>query len=223
MPMDDDPHGDDAPEEHGSTTSRAVGRLLRGAESAAEPLVEGVSAALGAAASTIRELPGMRVRRIRRLGREPLSSLDDLYPEARKAKPMMIGLRSIPVSMIRGTAVAGGDQRGSDFLPLKPFRGRNWQARWQRLRRAQDQLTILPPIDVEKYADAYWVVDGHNRVALAMYGNQDEIDASVVELVPSGGHRTEPIGTLRAEVEAARPVRSLTLGAPPGHDHDRSG
>jgi hypothetical protein len=202
---------------------RAVGRLIDSAGSAAEPLVESVSAALDAAANTIKELPGMRVRRIRRLGRQPLPSLYDLYPEVRKAKPMIAGLRSIPVAMIRGTAVAGGDQRGSDFLPLKGFRGKNWQARWQRLRRAQDQLAILPPIDVEKYADGYWVVDGHNRVALAMYGNQDEIDASVVELVAPGGHRTEPIGTLRAEVEAARPVRSLTLGGPPGHDHDRSG
>jgi hypothetical protein len=206
-----------------SSTARAVGRrLLRGAESAAEPVVEGVSAALGAAASTISELPGMRVRRVRRLARDPLPSLHELYPDVRRAKPMVVGLRSIPVSRIRGTAVAGGDQRGGDFLPPKPFRGKNWQARWQRLRQAQDGLAILPPIDVEKYDESYWVVDGHNRVALALYGNQDEIDASVVELVPPGGHRTEPIGTLAAEVEAARPVRSRAQGAPPGHDHDGS-
>jgi hypothetical protein len=191
-----------------------VGRLLHGAEHAAEPVVEGVSAAIGAAASTINELPGMRIRRIRRLAQEPLPSLHELHPEVRRARPVVIGLRSIPVDQIAGTAVAGGDQRGADFLPLKPFRGKNWQARWQRLRKAQDALKILPPIDVEKYDGRYWVTDGHNRVALALYSNQPEIDASVVELVPPGGQRTEPIGTLEAEVDASRALRGLSLSEP---------
>jgi hypothetical protein len=195
-----------------------VGRLLRGAEHAAEPVVESVSSALGAAAGTLSELPGMRVRRIRARAREPLPSLYELHPEVRRARPVVIGLRSIPIDMIAGTAVAGGDQRGGDFLPLKPFRGRNWQARWQRLRKAQDALTILPPIEVEKYDGRYWVTDGHNRVALALYSNQPEIDASVRELIPPGGQRTEAIGTLEAEVDASRAVRGLGLNRPPQDD-----
>lgn len=205
---------DDVEQDDDYPTAGAVGRLLHSAGSAAEPIVDGVTAALGAAANTINELPRMRVRRIRRLARHPLPSLPDLYPESDRARPVVVGLRSLPVDQIRGTAVGGGDQRGGDFLPLRPFRGQNWQARWQRLRRAQDNLAILPPIDVVKYDDGYWVVDGHNRVALALYGNQPEIDASVVELVPPGATRTEPIGTLEAEVDAARPVRRLTQTEP---------
>lgn len=205
---------DDEARDDGQATAGAVGRLLHSAGSAAEPIVDGVTAALGAAANTINELPRMRVRRIRRLARHPLPSLPDLYPESERARPVVVGLRSLPIDQIRGTAVGGGDQRGGDFLPLKPFRGQNWQARWQRLRRAQDNLAILPPIDVVKYDDGYWVVDGHNRVALALYGNQPEIDASVVELVPPGATRTEPIGTLEAEVDAARSVRRLTQTEP---------
>ena len=222
---DDNVHpGDDSQDDdsqHDPRAVSAVGRLMRGAESAAEPIVGGVSAALGAAANSLGELPGARVRRLRRLGRIPLPSLPHLYPEAARARPMVIGLRSIPLDQICGTAAGGGDQRGSDFLPLKPFRGKNWQARWQRLRKAQDSLAILPPIDVEKYADCYWVVDGHNRVALALYNNQDEIDASVVELVPFGGRRTEQITSLEAEVDAARSVRRLTQTEGIGHPHSR--
>lgn len=216
---DRDERRDGAPDANAPTRGR-VARLLHGAEVAAEPVVEGVSAALGAAASTIGELPRVRVRRIRRLAREPLPALHELYPEARRARPVVVGLRSIPLEGIRGTAVAGGDQRGRDFLPLKPFRGRNWQARWQRLRKAQDALAILPPIDVEKYDGGYWVTDGHNRVALALYGHQPEIDASVVELVPPGGRRTEPIGTLEAEVDAARAVRGLSQSEHSDHGPD---
>jgi hypothetical protein len=174
--------------------------------------MEGVGAALGAAANaaanTVRELPGMRVRRIRRLARDPLPSLTEVHPESRQARPVIIGLRSIPIDKICGTAVGGGAQRGGDFLPLKPFRGANWAGRWQRLRKSQDSLQILPPIDVVRYADCYWVNDGHNRVALALYSNQQDIDASVTELVPPRGRRTEAIGTLEAEMEAARPVRA---------------
>ncbi len=95
----------------------------------------------------------------------------------------------------RGTAVGGGDQRGGDFLPLRPFRGRNWTARWQRLRQAQDRLAVLPPIDVVKYADRYWVVDGHNRVALALYGGQLEIDAERDRARPARrpANRADPV------------------------------
>jgi hypothetical protein len=186
----------------------ALRRFRAGAATAAEPLVDGVTNAIGAAMAGLRELPGVRVRRVRRLGRRVLPSLDERYPQARRARPVEVGMLTVPVDQIRGTAVGGGDQRGGDFLPLRPFRGRNWAGRWQRLRRAHEALANLPAIDVVKYGDGYWVIDGHNRVALALYTGQQDIDASVVELVPPGGHRSEPIGTLAGVVEAARPVRS---------------
>ncbi len=209
---DDTPEPTHGPDEPGaSATAGALSRIRSGAGAATEPLRDGVSSAIDAAVQRLGELPGMRVRRIRRRGREPLPSLYDLYPEARQARPLEVGLRSIPVDEIRGTAVGGGDQRGGDFLPLKPFRSANWRARWQRLRKAQEELAVLPPIDVVKYAGGYWVVDGHNRVALALYNGQDEIDASVTELIPLGGRRTEDIGTLAAEVEAARPMRTRAI------------
>lgn len=210
---DEDRSADDGEDQDETPATRGtLQRLREGAGAAAEPLMDGVGAALGAAANaaanTVRELPGMRVRRIRRLARDPLPSLTELHPESRQASPVIIGLRSIPVDKICGTAVGGGAQRGGDFLPLKPFRGANWAGRWQRLRKSQDSLQILPPIDVVRYGDCYWVNDGHNRVALALYSNQQDIDASVTELVPPRGRRTEPIGTLEAEMEAARPVRA---------------
>ena len=227
--MRDEDRTDTGPEERDDAPAMRgpLRRLRDGAEAAAEPLMEGVGAALEAAANvaanTVRELPAMRVRRIRRLARHPLASLTELHPESRQARPVVIGLRSIPVDKICGTAVGGGAQRGGDFLPLKPFRGANWAGRWQRLRKAQDSLEILPPIDVVRYGDCYWVNDGHNRVALALYSNQDEIDASVTELVPPRGRRMESIGTLEAEVEAARPVRSRALTERELHRPDDSG
>lgn len=200
VPPNDDP--DQEP-----PAASVLSRLLAATEAAAEPIVEGVSSVIEAALGSFREMPGSRARRVRRLSRVPLPSLPELYPDARRARPVEIGLRTIDVATIRGTAVGGGDQRGADFLPLRRFRGKNWQARWQRLRRAHDAMIDLPPIDVVKYDGAYWLIDGHNRVGLALYAGQVDIDASVVEFVAPGGQRTEPLGSLASEVESSRLVR----------------
>jgi hypothetical protein len=194
---------------------RAIERFRSGVAAARDPIVDRVGQALDGVERTFNEIPGARVRRIRRLGQQPLLFLEDVHPEARLARPVQVGLRTIDVEEIAGTAVGGGAQRGGDFLPLKPFRGGNWAARWQRLRQAQENMAILPPIDVVKFADRYWVVDGHNRVALAKYTGQREIDANVVELIPPGGRRTEPILPLASYAADSRAIRTAASGHRP--------
>jgi hypothetical protein len=46
---------------------------------------------------------------------------------------------------------------------------------------ARDQA-ILPPVQLLRAGGEYWVVDGHNRVALARQIGQLWIDADVTEL-----------------------------------------
>jgi len=152
------------------------------------------------------------------MGAMPLAYLYEQHPEARLARPIQVGTREIDVNDICGTAVGGGDQRGGDFLPLKPFRGHNWTARWQRLRSAQERLAILPPIDVVKFDGCFWVLDGHNRVAIALYGGQVGIDATVVELVPPGGQRTEPVLSLAASAADSRSLRTAGSGHRPSDE-----
>jgi hypothetical protein len=192
--------------------ARPAKEALATMAAAVEPLVGRVGEAVEDVERSIAERPGMRTRRVRRRAATPLPYLNEVHPDVRRARPMQVGLRTIPVDEIAGTAVGGGDQRGSDFLPLKPFRGQNWSARWQRLNRAQDALAILPPIEVVKYADRYWVIDGHNRVALALYNGQPEIDATIVELVPPGGRRTEPVVELASTLSGSRTLRTRGEG-----------
>jgi hypothetical protein len=189
-----------------------------GVAAVTEPIVERVQDAIDGVERTWHERPGARVRRVRRMAATPLRYLYDVHPEARLARPVQVGTREIDVADIAGTAVGGGDQRGGDFLPLKPFRGTNWAGRWQRLRRAQERLAILPPIDVVKFGDAYWVEDGHNRVALALYSGQVTIDANVTELIPPGGQRTEPILSLAPSVADSRAVRTAGRGHRPSDE-----
>ena len=207
--------------QHSEPARRAIeafGALREGVVSAAEPIVDRVSQAIDGVERSWSERPGARVRRVRRMGATPLAYLYDVHPGARLARPVQVGTRTIDVDEICGTAVGGGDQRGGDFLPLKPFRGQNWTGRWQRLRKAQERLAILPPIDVVKYEGCYWVVDGHNRVALALYAGQIGIDATIVELVRTGGSRTEPILSLAASAADSRSVRTAGSGHRPSDE-----
>jgi hypothetical protein len=202
-----------APSDHDHGT---LGRLVHPAEPTVERVASAVEAALDRAATRWAERPGARVRRLRRLARTPLRQLYEAHPEARQANPRERGTRSVPTDEIRGTAVGGGDQRGADFLPLKPFRSTNWAARWQRIRSAVDRLTVLPPIDVYRYGDGYWVVDGHNRVAAALYAGQVEIDANVTELVPPDGMAAEPPTAIASSLIGSLSVRAAGEGLPPG-------
>jgi hypothetical protein len=191
-------------------------------EPESEPLVGRVAGAIedavkSAVQTTARrlELPGARVRRLRRMARTPLPFLYDVHPEARYANPRDLGTMTLDVADIAGTAVGPARQRGMDFLPMKPLRTLNWRGRWQRVRAASERLAILPPIDVVRYGGRYWVVDGHNRVAAALYNGQLSIDANVVDLDPPSGQPTDGTGSLAArfeehdEIKAALSRRTL--------------
>ena len=105
----------------------------------------------------------------------------------------------------------GPAQRGLDFQPLPAFRSKNWEARWQRIRRATQEMRSLPPIDVLRTHDGYWVTDGHNRVAAAKVVGQVEVDADVKGVVLPGQPIMRPSGSLApvlaesSHIEAARP------------------
>lgn len=197
----------------------ALARFVAGAEpvvgrvtSAVESVLSGAGDALQAGRRRWTERPGARVRRVRRMGRKPLPMLYDVHPEARRAYPHELGLQTIDPADIAGSAVSGITQRGGDFLPLRPFRSSNWHGRWQRVRAAADRLAILPPIEVLKYDGRYWVLDGHNRVAAALYNGQAGIDAVVTELVLPGAQPTERPSSLAATLGESRALRTAGRG-----------
>jgi hypothetical protein len=188
----------------GSAASAAAASAGTVASAAADSVGSVASAAAGSlgsvARSTLDEADHLATatrRRVagkgpvgKRRGRatEPLPLLYDAHPEARRTAPREVGLEIVPIERIRGTAVEGSAQRGTDFRPLPVLRGKDWEARYQRILRAMDRLENLPPVDLVKFADDYWIVDGHNRVAAALEKGQMALDAEVVELRPRGSH-----------------------------------
>jgi hypothetical protein len=196
-----------------------VGHLQNAAEpiaNAVEPFMEHVVGPVAGAIGSVIEAAGQAWavpeaaigRWLRSLETQPLANLYEIFPEARQASPRELGMRFVPVEDIRGTAVAGAAQRGGDFLPLKPFRGENWAGRWRRILDANERLQPLPPVDLIKYNDEYWVVDGHNRVAAALYAKGVGLDAMVVELVPLNGRTSERPRNILASMGEAGELRA---------------
>jgi hypothetical protein len=92
-----------------------------------------------------------------------------------------VGLRAVPTECIRGTASKAAS-RGQDFRPLAGREPADWQIRWSRLLSAARDQAILPPVQLVRAGAGYWVIDGHNRVALAKDQGQLWIDADITEL-----------------------------------------
>jgi hypothetical protein len=154
---------------------------------AARWLVARLSAAVVLGALAVRAWQRYRQRGANRRTSErgTLPSLYDIHPTAGRAPRRSVGLRTVPIDRIVGTA-RHPSQNTADFLPLPRLRGQNWLGRWQRLIRATDQLAVLPPVELVQVGDDYYVVDGHNRVAAAKQAGAVEIDADVTQLLVPG-------------------------------------
>lgn len=149
-------------------------------------------------------LPGRRRNR-------PLPNLYEVHPEARLAPLREVGLCTVAVDEVIGTAVQGVAQRGLDFQPLPAFRSANWRGRLQRIRAALDRLETLPPIDVLKTVEGYWVIDGHNRVAAARANGQVAIDADVRYVMLPGQPVVLP-GSLAPVLVGSDQIRAVGRG-----------
>jgi len=71
-------------------------------------------------------------------------------------------------------------------MPIRGGEPADWHSRWNRLVSSVHEQAALPPVDLVRAADGYWIIDGHNRVALAIATGQLWIDADVVEIGDAG-------------------------------------
>jgi len=211
--------GRSARAEAGEAPERATSGLAGVASSiagAAGPVISAARRPVDQLASGARRLiderPGARVRQVRRMGRQPLPNLWEVHPEARRAAIRELGLQTVLLEDIVGTAVEGAAQRGGDFLPLRDRRGDDWRARWQRILAAVENLIDLPPVELLKFGDKHWVVDGHNRVAAGLYSGQVAIDAVVYELRLPGVPSQRSTANIAPYLEGSRDLRAAGSG-----------
>lgn len=87
-----------------------------------------------------------------------------------------LGLQHVPLANIVGSEgrYADFDRR---FLPKKDVTAN----RWMGINQANQRDIILPPVELYKIGDVYFVKDGNHRISVARERGQAEIDAYVME------------------------------------------
>lgn len=151
------------------------------------------------------------------LKREPntLVSLADVQDRVTMEGESYRGLQVVPVENIVGSVDRFRDF-DRNFLPKR----RNTARRWQNIDRAWYQDVVLPPIQLYKVGDVYFVKDGNHRVSVAKERGVEYIDAEVIE-----GHVRTPLDSsmspkrLLQQVEYAEFLRKTDLDRTrPQHD-----
>ncbi len=156
-----------------------------------------------------------------------MSTLLELEEAQRRLRPFSqhyLGVRPIPLDQIVGT-----DSRAGDFdRCFQPLR-RDVRERRQQVAGAFPD-GAFPPIVVHKLGEAYFVVDGHHRVAVARELGVETIDAEVTEQraywnLRAGADETDLILGERHRIfmEAsglgdARPEACISFTLPQGYD-----
>ena len=121
----------------------------------------------------------------------PSSSMPS-FEEVRKRLGARVGAR-LGRRVVRVEQIVGSVGRSTHFdrgfMPALA----NLESRWKRIDRAYHRGDELPPVELYKLGDSYFVMDGNHRVSVARYHGVEMIEAEVTEF----GARL-PIESLRA-------------------------
>ena len=125
-----------------------------------------------------------------------------------------LGLQTIEVDHIIGS-VDRYREFDRHYLPKE----RHLDERWVGVRSAQLQGKELPPIQVYKVGELYFVKDGNHRVSVARRQGQKYIDAYVIELnVTVPPHEDDTLKDLIIKGEYAQFLKATGLDqVVPGH------
>ena len=106
------------------------------------------------------------------------------------------GQHLVPLDAIVGTV-----DRGRDFdRSFRPTTGRV-RSRWEHIAAAMRRGEAMPPVDLVRIGQIYFVRDGHHRVSVARALGRTDVDAYVTEVVTR-------VGAERAITLDALPVKS---------------
>ena len=105
-----------------------------------------------------------------------LLSFSDVREKIGWDEESYIGLRTVPLDAIVGS-VGRYQDFDREFLP----RQRSTRSRWRRIDEAFHLDIYLPPVQLYKVGDVYFVKDGNHRVSVARERGAAFIDAEVIE------------------------------------------
>ena len=110
--------------------------------------------------------------------------------------------RSAGTAVVALDAIVGTVDRGREFdRSFRPTSGRV-RSRWESIAAAMRRGESLPPVDLYRIGEIYFVRDGHHRVSVARALGRTDIDAFVTDVVTR-------VGAEHAITYADLPFKSL--------------
>ena len=108
-----------------------------------------------------------------------LLSFDDVRRKHATNNRFYRGTRVVETEEIVGSVGRWRDFDRS-FLPARSSVGH----KWKRIDRAFQRGEDLPPVELYKIGDSYFVMDGHHRVSVARFHDVPTLEATVAEFHP---------------------------------------
>lgn len=155
-----------------------------------------------------------------------LLSFDDIVDKLGLLCQSEAGLQQVPIS-----AIIGSVGRYRDFSRTFLPRTEEDQDRWVGVSTAAAHIGDLPPVQLYRLGDSYFVLDGNHRISIARTRGLDYIDAQVTDVqtrVPLPEGATPDALIIAAEyasflhytgLDRGRPDLDLTVSVPGQYIH----
>jgi hypothetical protein len=167
---------------------------------------------------------------LERLGllREPVACFEEVTQAESILNRRDLGVMAVPVEEIVGTVSRCRDIT-ADFHPRDEtrlgtgllFRRGDHQRRLQRLegiREAIQRDEVLPPLELYRLRDKYYIVDGHHRMAVAKELDAAYVDAHVIEFLPPPDTPANVLANARSSFQVTTGLHQIELTDPNGYD-----
>jgi hypothetical protein len=116
--------------------------------------------------------------------------------------PRYAGMRTVPIDQIRGSQGRSNDF-DRDFNPLQA----RTRDRWLGIAGARGRGQTMPPVDLIRVGDVYFVQGGHHRISVARALGQLDIEAEVTVW-----QVTEPLPWERSATGRSRTGQGVEIG-----------
>jgi nucleotide-binding universal stress UspA family protein len=116
-----------------------------------------------------------------------------------------LGVRAVSLDCIVGS-VGRARELEADFRPRSATR---LSLRYRDLRRSMERGAEVPPVDLYKLDERYYILDGHHRVSIAIALGQLQIDAVVTEFVPMRDRDAKVVAGERRAFERTHGLESI--------------
>jgi len=145
---------------------------------------------------------------------QPVRCFEQVMREEPALNRRDLGVMPVPVDRIVGSVSRCKDV-SVNFLPRHKSRGR--LDRLNGVRQAMKRDSILPPVELYRLRDEYYVVDGHHRVAVAKEMDMAYLDAHVTDLLPLGDTPANALALARSSFALATGLHNVELTQAEGY------